>query len=137
MAAAMSCKRFQKLFMVVWWNLMNPQGNEWDLLCSQNTKITLQAKVLLRWPITIWLTSLFSGPSDENTELQKLQWTRNGKISRQSQHGNQKRSRVNVILEAKRDIKVHFATLMDMCHFEKRGARTQITHVHGQSRIPQ
>ena len=32
----------------LWWNLMNSQGNEWNLLNSQNTKIALEAKVLLR-----------------------------------------------------------------------------------------
>ena len=37
-------KRFQKLIMVVKWKRMNPQGNEWNLLCRQNMKITLQAK---------------------------------------------------------------------------------------------
>ena len=41
-------QRFQTLFMVEKWNLKNPQGNEWNLPYSQDTKIALQAKVLLR-----------------------------------------------------------------------------------------
>ena len=43
--------------MIVRWNLMTPQVNEWNLLYSQNTKIELQAKVLRRWPITILFTN--------------------------------------------------------------------------------
>ena len=42
-----------------------------------------------------------------------------------------------VILEAQRDKKkVHFATLMDMCHLKKCGVGTQITQVRRQSRAP-
>ena len=41
-------KRFRKRFTAEKWNLMNPQGKEWNLLYLQNTKMTLQAKVLLR-----------------------------------------------------------------------------------------
>ena len=31
-------KKFPNILMVAKWNLMNPQGNEWSLLFSQNTK---------------------------------------------------------------------------------------------------
>ena len=41
-------KRLQKHFMNAWWNLMNPQGNEWNLLyIKKPQKITLHAKVQL------------------------------------------------------------------------------------------
>ena len=36
--------------MVEKWNLMNPQGNEWNALHLKITKITLQAKDTLRFP---------------------------------------------------------------------------------------
>ena len=40
-------------------HLMNPQGNEWNLLYSQTMRIALQAKGSLRGPTTIWLTKKF------------------------------------------------------------------------------
>ena len=55
--------------------------------------------------------------SDENSLMQKLQWTRNGKSSRQLQHGKWKKSRVrkDVMLETQREEKkVHFASLMNI-----------------------
>ena len=41
-------KRFPNRIIVEQWNLVNPQGKEWNLLYLQNTKITLRAQVLLR-----------------------------------------------------------------------------------------
>ena len=47
------------------------------------------------------------------------------------------KSKKEIILEAQRDKKkVHFATLMDTCHFEKCGVGTQIAEVQRQSRAP-
>ena len=37
-------KRFPKRFMAVKWNLMNPQGDEWNLCNPKLTKITVHAK---------------------------------------------------------------------------------------------
>ena len=51
-------KDSKKRFMAEKWNLMNPQGKEWNLYL-QNTKTTLQAKDLLRCRITILCTNLF------------------------------------------------------------------------------
>ena len=34
-----------KKHMAVQWNLMNPQGKEWNLLYLQHTKITLQVSL--------------------------------------------------------------------------------------------
>ena len=54
--------------------------------------------------------------------MQQLEWTRNGKSSRQSQHGDWRKvkSKKEVILEPHRDKKkVHFATLMVICHPNK------------------
>ena len=45
------------------------------------------------------------------------------------------KSKKEVILEAQRDKKkVHFATLMDICHLKKCGVGTPITEVQRQSR---
>ena len=63
---------------------------------QQITKTTLQAKDLLRWHITIWFTNLFICSKQGRFRMQEPQWTRNGKSSRQPQHGNRhgKTSRV-------------------------------------------
>ena len=57
-------------------------------------KIALQAKVLCRWPITIWFTNLFPCFKQWRFRMQKLQWTRNGRSSKRLQHGNWRKSRV-------------------------------------------
>ena len=57
----------QKQCLVVWWNLMNPQGNEWNLLYLKNMKITLQAKFSLRWAITNWFTNDSYASSNEDS----------------------------------------------------------------------
>ena len=87
----------------------------------KNTTTTLRAKVLLRWPITIRCTSSFPRHKRCKFLMQKQQWTRNGRSSRQSQHGNWRKSQVKkeVILETQRHKqKVHFATLMGICHIK-------------------
>ena len=53
--------------------------------------------------------------------MQKQQWTRNGRSWRQFQpdRRDKSKSKKDVILEAQRDTKrVHFATLMDICHLK-------------------
>ena len=44
---------FHKQNMLVWWKLTNPRGNVWNHLCRKITKITLQAKDMTRWHMTI------------------------------------------------------------------------------------
>ena len=83
----------KKQYMVVQWNLMNPQGNEWTLLSLNIMKTTLQAVDLLRWPIIIWCTSLFLCHKWWTFWMQELQWIKKGKSSRRSQHGNWRKSR--------------------------------------------
>ena len=56
-------------------------------------EITLQAKVWLRWPITIWFTSLFLCLKRWKFRMRKQQWRKNGKNWRQTQHGNWRKSR--------------------------------------------
>ena len=91
-------------------------------LCSLKTmRITLQEKDLLLWHIKIWCTSVFRCQKRWKFRMQKLPWTRNGRSSRQPQHGIWKKSRARrrsfwKHKETKRE--VHFATLMDMCHLK-------------------
>ena len=67
----------QKRFMVVRWNLMNPQDNEWNLLYLHNMKTSSQAEDRTRWHITMWHTSLFDEKckgSSERMQLQHSNW---------------------------------------------------------------
>ena len=65
-------KRFPKRFVVEQWNLMNPQGHEWNLLHSQYMRIALQAKVSPRWPLAIWFTNSFQCLKRWKFRMQKL-----------------------------------------------------------------
>ena len=96
-------------------------------------KIALRAKVSLRWAIALCFTNLFLCLKQWRFRMQKLQWTRNGKSSRQSE---KVKSKKEVILEAQRDKKKdHFAALMDLCHL-KNGDRTEFTKIQRQCRAP-
>ena len=73
--------------------------------------------------------------SNEDSGCNKLQWTRDGKSSRQFQHGIWlTRAKKGHSRSTKRQKKVHFATLMDRCHLKKCRVGTQITEVQRQSR---
>ena len=73
-------KKFKNsVCVVVCWNLMNPQGKEWNLLYLQNMKATLQAKDLLRCRITIWCTSSSRCHKRWEYQMQRPQWIKNGK----------------------------------------------------------
>ena len=70
-------------------------------------KIALLQKDLLPWHITIWCISLFQCHKQWRFRMQRLPWTRNGKSSRESQHGTWEKSRAKkeVFLEAQRETK--------------------------------
>ena len=53
----------------------------------------MQAKVFLGWPITVWFTKLFLCHKRWEFWMQKPQWTRNGKSSRQFQRETWEKSR--------------------------------------------
>ena len=118
---------------------MNAQGIEWNPLHLKITKTTLQAKEKLRWPITIWYTSSVLCHKWRKFRMQKLQWTRNGKSSRQSQHGNWRKSRARRRLFLKHKETKRKSTLLHWwTHVtsEKREFRTRIIEVQRQSRAP-
>ena len=73
---ALHPKRLPKRFLVEKWNLMNPQGNERNLLYLQNTKTILQVKDLLRCLVTIWYTSSFKCHKQRKYQVQRLQWVK-------------------------------------------------------------
>ena len=124
-------RRDSKQCMVAWWNPTNLRDSEQNLCNPKHMKIALLGKDVLRWHITMWCTSLFRCHKPWRLRMQRLHWTRNGRSSKQFQHGIWKvKSRKEVLQEAQRDkMRVHFASLMDMCHLKKCRARTQIAEV--------
>ena len=127
----MHLTRFQKQSMVVSWNLMNPQGNEWNLPYVKDTKMTLQAKVSLRWSSTIWFTNLSPCHKRWKFRMQKQQWTRNRRSSKRSQQGNWRKSRARGghSRSTKRQKESPFCYIYGHMSPQKRGVRTQITKV--------
>ena len=82
----------------------------------------MQGKVSVRRLVTIWCTSSSRCHKQWKYRVQKPQWTRIGRSSRQFQRGVWKklRARRRLILEAPRDKKkAHFSSLMDLCHLKK------------------
>ena len=108
--------------MVVLWNLINPQDSEQNLCNPKCMKITLLEKDLLLWHITILVhkfipmsqvMQILDAKAAVDKEWKKLEtipaWDL-GKV----------KSKKEVILEAQRDKKkVHFASLMEICHLKK------------------
>ena len=83
--------------------------------------ITTHTPTHIRWLITIWCTSSFQCLKRWQCRMRKQQWTRNGRSSKRIQAGSWTKLRVKkeVTLGAQRDKKkVHFATLMDLCHLK-------------------
>ena len=82
-------------------------------------KLTLLARGNIQWTITIWYTHLFLCRKPWKFEMQKQQWTRTAKSSRQFQHGSWLKSRATrrwSKWHKKTRKKVHLATLKDICH---------------------
>ena len=85
---------------------------------KKKPKITLQAKVLLRWPITIWFANLFRCHKRWKNWMQKLQWTKEWKKLESSRFGKSQEQEGGYSRSTKRQKKVHFAALMDICHLK-------------------
>ena len=73
--------------MHVSWRRMSQRDNVWNHFFRKIMKIALQAKGMNRWPMTIWFKSLLFCFKRWKF-LRKQQWTRNGRRSRQFQHGS-------------------------------------------------
>ena len=74
--------------------------------------------------------------SDENSGRKSCKWTRHGKSLRQSQHGNWRwrKSRARSILFSKHretEKKVHFATLIDICHLKNAESKHKLQKYKG------
>ena len=101
----------------VFWKLMNLRECVWENHYRLITKTILQEKVRIHCSITNWCTNLFLCREPWKFPQQKQQWTRNGKNWRKFRRGI--RSKKEVIDEGRtKGAKVHFASLMDICHLK-------------------
>ena len=110
----------------VFWKLMNPQECVWEIRYRIITKTILQEKVKIH-NNTIWSTKLFLCLKQWRF-LQRKQRTRKGKISEKISAWNltKVRSKKEVIDEARtKGIKVHSASLMDICHLKNAELETK------------
>ena len=126
------------------WKPMNQQETVWNRLYRKITKITSQQGIRFDKHITTWCTRLFQCLKRSKFWMRKQHWTRNGRSSTRFQLGRwtmlKSRKTRNgrsstrfqpgswTQLKAKRRLfwkhketkkKVHFATLMDICHLTK------------------
>ena len=130
--------------MDVWWNPMNPQGNEQNLRNRKIMKIALLGKDLLRWRITIWCASSSRYRQQWRFQMQKLPWRRNGRSSKRWRSSKRFQPGSWTQLWAKRRLfwkhtetnrkstLLHWWTMSP----QKRGVRTKITEVQRQCRAP-
>ena len=125
----------QKEFKTVYgWKVESHESTSGNFAVQKHLKIALQAKGFTSvTQYDIWCTSLCRCHKRWNIpDAKAAECTRNGRSSRQSQHGNWRKvkSKKEVILDAPRVKKnVHFATLMDICHIKHCAVRTESTEM--------
>ena len=117
-------KRSSKQCMIVLWNLMKPRDSERNLCSPKNHEdhiasegfISMSQYNMHKFIPMPQAMKILDAKAAEHKEWKKLE--------------EKVKSKKDFILEAQRDKKkVHFTTLVDMCHLKKRGVRTKITHV--------
>ena len=118
MAPAMPCKIMKKN---CGWKLMNLQDCVWENHCRLIMKTILQEKEIIHYSITIWSTNLFLCLKAMKIPTAKAavdkEWEKLEKIS--AWNLTKVRSKKEVIDEARtKGVKVHFASLMDICHLK-------------------
>ena len=108
--------------MRVFWELVNLQDCAWEYHCQIIMKTILQEKETIHYCITIWFTNLILCLKLRKFQQQKQRWTRNGKNWRKFRRGTWQESEVKKrwsIDEARTTgAKVHFASLMHICHLK-------------------
>ena len=103
----------------VFWKPVNLQDCVWVNLYRLIMKTISQEKETIHCNITIWFTNLFLCPKPWKSPQQRQQWTRNGQKLEKISAWNLMKvgSKKEVIDEARtKGAKVHFASLMDICH---------------------
>ena len=98
----------------------NPQDCVWQNLYWIIMKTILQERGTIPCNIIIWYTNSFLCLKPWRFPQQRQQWIRNGKIRKiPAWNLTQVRSKKEVIDEARtKGAKVHFASLMDICHLK-------------------
>ena len=120
----------------VFWKLMNLRDCGWENHHQIIMKIILQEKVVIHYSITIWFINLFPLPQAMKIPAAKAavdkEW---GKLENISAWNLTKvRSKKEVIDEARTSgAKVHFASLMDICHV--RNAELEAEHHKYRGRV--
>ena len=115
---------------------MNLWGNAWKDLFTRIMKIILQEKGWIHWVATIWCANIIPlHSSNKNTRCKGSSGERVGKTREIPEWQLTKvRNKNEVIAETRtEDRKVHFASLMDICHLKN--AELQTKHQKYQERV--
>ena len=137
LGAELNASRFQRPSVVVWWNLMNPRGNEWDPLLK-NRQYHVAGKRFTSMTHYDLVHKFFPMPQamkilDAKAAVDK-EWN---KLEKTSVATGGSQSKKKVVLEVRRDTKkVHFATLMDVSHLKNAELEPKIAEVQWQSCAP-
>ena len=103
------------------WKPLNPQGCVWKNLYQNIMRTILQEKGTTQYSITIWYTILFLCLKQWRYPQQKQQWIKNGRKLKRFRRGTQQKSETNqrwLMKQGQKGIRVHFASLMDICHLK-------------------
>ena len=96
----------------VFWKLVNPQECVWEIRYRIIMKTILQEKVRIHYSTTTWFTNLFLCLKLWRFLQQKQRWTRNGKNWRKFRRGTWRKSKKDVIDEARTSgATVHFCLI--------------------------
>ena len=99
----------------------NPRECVWKELHQEFMKTTLQEEWVILCNITIWYTNSLRCLKRWKYLKQKQQWTKNEKNLRKLRHGIWRKSETNLTWstkQQKKHVKIHFPTLMDLCHLK-------------------
>ena len=110
------------------WKPMNPPERVWKNLHRITMRTILQEKGTIHYNITIWYANLFLCLKQWRYQQQKQQWIKNGRNLKRFWRGTWRkvRSKSEVIDEARtKGAKVHFASLMDICHLRNAELETK------------
>ena len=115
------------------WKPVNPHECVWKNLNQKTMRTILQEEGTIHYNITIWYTNLFLCLKQWRYAPQKQQkqrWNKNGRKSwKDSGVGqNTSQNKSEVMDEARKEGgKVHFASLMDLCHLKNAELETKHT----------
>ena len=110
------------------WKPVNPQGCVWKNLYQNIVRTILQEKWTIHYNITIWCTKFILMPQAMKIPAAKAavdqEWEKLEKIP--AWNITKVRNKSEVIDEARtKGIKVHFASLMDICHLKNAELETK------------